>query len=198
MTETYPGGTEEHEQEQHGQRIYLEVGPWHTPTAATSTREYSGDNVYIGMELNQGDYHDPDMFDMQRQYVGDRLESENIILTQGDGRNTVLPEGTVHEVYMGNVLPAVEEEDIEKLLTEAHRIMDGTGPLIIDAGDTSEEYFVEDVQDVLATTGFNVTEVLREDGEDPERWREIRDTWPSPWPSDHVYIIANKQMEAQQ
>jgi len=174
-------------------KVFLEVGPWRLPAAATSSRHFTGNNVYIGLEHNSGIYHDPTMFNEQKQHVGERLKQENIHLIQGDGREMPLPDASVHEVFMGNVLNGIAEEDIVPILREVNRVMDGTGPLIIDSGDTTDAYFLDDVQYELEQQGFAVKGVFGHDGDD-KNWNRLREVWPSEWPGapEHNFIVAHK------
>jgi|GEM_PF-4006140 len=198
MSETAPAANQypENHEAQEEQRIFLEIGPWDRPTAAESTRSYTGPNVYIGLEPNEGDYHQPDLFEGQRRAVGDRLNNEHIILAQGDGRNMPFPDASIHSVYLGNVLPAIPHEDINSMLYEVSRVMDGTGPAIFDIGDAAnadgvmDHYFTDEFADDLEAAGLHG--VATYSNEDSPEHQELRALWPSAWPSGHVFVVAHK------
>ena len=172
-------------------RIFLEIGPGARPTAAESVRRYDNNQIYVGVERNAGDYYFPGMFSAQRKAVAHRAD-ENVILTQGDARHLRFPDGSVHEVFMGNVLNGIDYEDVPRVLEETHRVMDGTGPLIIEMEDTVEPQFVDDLREDLERSGFVADEVLTEGGSDSEKWKELRDTWPAEWPYGHHFMVATK------
>lgn len=177
-------------------RIFLEIGPGAYPTAAQSSRRYIDDNVYVGVENNTGDYRDSDMFAAQKRHVGARVLQENVILTKGDGRNLHFPNRSVHEVFMGNVLNGVNAEDIPAFLSEAHRVMDGSGPLVIDVEDQVAGDFMYELRDELEAAGFKPGEVVEKAGPDADEWQKLNGEWPSAmWPEDHTFLIAQKLPE---
>ena len=181
-------------------RIFLEIGPDAYPTAAHTTKRYTGGDVYVAVENKAGDYksdklfegHDS-MFKAQRRFVGARALEENVILTEGDGRNLQFPDKSVHEVFMGNVLNGVDSSDIPAFLSEAHRVMDGSGPLVIDMENGVGSGFVSDIQDELEAAGFDEGRVVERDGVEADEWQQLNGEWPSAmWPEDHTFLIAHK------
>ncbi len=177
------------------QRIYLEIGPFDEPTAAESSRSFTGPNVYIGLELNAGDHYDPDMFERQRRSIGKRVADEQIILAQGDGRNMILPDNSVHEVYLGNVIPVIPHEDVVLMLQDIHRVMDGSGEVVMDTGDAVDEYFDDEFHRDLVAQGFTIEGTYDEYGPESARWQELRDAWPSIRPGPHIFTVARKNAE---
>lgn len=175
-----------------GYRVFLEIGSGPVPTAAETSRRFEGDDAYVSIELNNGVYHQDDMFERQKQSVADRRDVGHIALTQGDGRSTPLPRRSVHEVYMGNVMTAVIRRQQQQLLRESHRIMDGSGPLVLDVGYTTLSNFIPELQEDLQAAGFAVGGVHRERDDDQEPWRQLRGLYPSVWPGNHVFVVAEK------
>jgi len=172
-------------------RVFVEIGSGPVPTAAHSSRTYEGDDVYVSVELNEGDYYQENLFEVQRAGVAHRRDLGHIALSQGDGRQMLFPRHSVHEVYMGNVLTAVTRDEGQLFLQEAARIMDGSGPLVLDIGYTEYQDFIPELREDLVANGFDTGTVLREQDDDSEGWQNYRDAYPSVWIGDHVFLITH-------
>lgn len=128
--------------EQKQPQILLEIGPGISPVVLNGDRTFQEDQIYIGIDIAEGHY-----FPKEEVYYGDRVRqflpnyqgrvnlerpNERIQFLYADGSNIPLPDSSVSEVYLANIMTSpIPSSKKSMLLQEVVRVLDNEGKLII-------------------------------------------------------------------
>lgn len=145
--------------------IHLEVGYGLDPTALLGKASYLSK---IGVQLDRavgtyensiGDY--PDAVRLQTQHFAEQAlkekPGENILFVIGDGGQLPLPDNSVRQVFLSNVLNAPLEDEVrEATLQDAGRVLPHEGSLVVRVNWHEDEWPHDKMVRKLASAGFTV------------------------------------------
>ncbi len=141
-------------------RVFLEIGPWLSSVALKGNRHFTGKDVYIGLEksiagkdgegMSNYDEYAGGIYELvtnrseqvrnkkdfasttaRNKHVAEtERPGENINFMYGDMKHIPLPDGSVHEVFAGNVM-GQNGGEFHSALPELSRVLEEGGHLVI-------------------------------------------------------------------
>ena len=173
--------------------VYLEYGPGLTPSAPREANPFRDNRYYIGIDIgsdsstiegrNYGEAAAAALPEFQRRVNKVRRrtvmeflkrapkpQKENIQFMRGNARELPLPEQSVDEIYMSNVLTAPQShEDQLQLLDEATRVLKPNGEIVIKCNWDRALWPPEAVEGLLIEAGLRIDERI-DSMNTPEEW----------------------------
>jgi ubiquinone/menaquinone biosynthesis C-methylase UbiE len=138
-------------------RVFIEIGAKRLPFPFWGKRKIGENEIYVDIDL------DPQSVvsakNLVEGYPKERGEGRHYFV-RGDAKNIPLADASADEVFMGNILGEelhIGFEDKKKFISEAMRVLNKDGRLIIKETTTPLDY--EKLQALLAGTGFSVEKV---------------------------------------
>lgn len=156
------------------QPVYLEIGYGLDPMAILSRRKFH-DRMYVGIDKAIGDYENliaeyPDAVKIQTQSflreTSARKQGEHIFFIMGSGENLPLPNDSVHEIFMSNVVNAeLNPEAASGILHEARRVIEKgpayPGTLVLKVNWNRSDWTIDKMVSFLGENGFLVFRSVR-------------------------------------
>ncbi|HEY2004264.1 MAG TPA: methyltransferase domain-containing protein [Candidatus Saccharimonadia bacterium] len=163
--------------------VYLEYGPGLTPSAPREANPFTGNRHYIGIDIgsdsstidgrNYGEAASDALPVFQRR-VNEAVQrrtvmefikrapkpgKENIQFMRGNARTLPLPDQSVDEIYMSNVLTAPQSPDEQlQLLAEAIRVLKPNGEIVVKCNWDRDLWPPETVEELLRSAGLRIDE----------------------------------------
>ena len=145
--------------------LYVEIGYGLDPAALRGNRQFTT-IAYLGIDQAVGDYENPHGAYVEavrassirfNKKVASERPDENIQFSIGDAEHLGLPDGSVQELYMSNVINApVDENTRHDILAEAHRVISRNGELVVRVNWHQDEWPESGMVTLLCAHGFAV------------------------------------------
>lgn len=173
--------------------VYLEYGPGLTPSAPREANPFTGNRYYLGVDIgsdsssidgrNYGEAAADALPEFQRrvnkqkhrtvmQFLkrAPKPHKENIQFMRGNARNLPLPEQSVDEIYMSNVLTAPQSHKEQlQLLAEAVRVLKPNGEIVVKCNWDRNLWPPETVEELLREAGLRIDERI-DSTNTPKEW----------------------------
>ncbi len=141
-------------------KIYLDLGNFVFPFPETGLKEIPADEMYVGVDLKQA--------------LPNSMYPNNFHFVEADGRNLPLADGSIDEVYVGNLFgePSRGQKSKLEILPELNRILSENGQVVVAETLTPKAtpFSLEELPGILDKEGFEIVDLVTQD--DEEKWKK--------------------------
>ncbi|MHB8871377.1 MAG: class I SAM-dependent methyltransferase [Candidatus Doudnabacteria bacterium] len=143
-------------------KIYLDLGHFVFPFPETGLKEIPADEMYVGVDI--------------RQHLNNSRYPDNFHFVEADGKDLPIADGSIDEVYVGNLFgePSQGQKSKLEILPELKRILSDNGEVVLAETLTPKAtpFSLDELPSILDKYGFEVVDLVTQD--DEEKWkREI-------------------------
>ena len=166
-----PGQSPETAEINQPKEIFLEIGGGLDSAAINGNRSFEGNKIYIGVDAARGNYHTQDRQDYgeavraetadMHQQIQHEKPDENIHFIFAEGEHLPLPNDSVQEVYMANVVTAPLTHNARTdLLLDVNRVLLPDGKLVLKVNWDVWMWPKEEIKQIIEAAGFGQCEII--------------------------------------
>ncbi len=141
-------------------KIYLDLGNFVFPFPETGLKEIPADEMYVGVDINQ--------------HLNNVQYPNNFHFVEADGRSLPIADGSIDEVYVGNLFgePSRNQSLKLELFPELKRILSDNGQIVVAETLTPKAatFNLDELPGILDKQGFEIVDLVTQD--DEEKWKK--------------------------
>ncbi len=141
-------------------KIYLDLGNFVFPFPETGLKEILADEMYVGVDI--------------KQHLDNSHYPNNFHFVEADGRDLPIADGSIDEVYVGNLFgePSRDQSLKLELLPELKRILSENGQVVVAETLTPKAatFSLDELPALLDKQGFEIIDLVTQD--DEEKWKK--------------------------